>query len=45
MNTPPDILLTTPEPLEPMFVSTKLDPRMLFAGLRAWWIDETHALP
>lgn len=39
----PDILLTTPESLEAMLVSTKVDPRTLFAGLRAVVVDEVHA--
>ena len=39
----PDILLTTPESLEAMLVSTKVDPRVLFAGLRAVVVDEVHA--
>src|SRR6185312_12475706 len=29
----PDVLLTTPESLESMLVSTKVDPRILFDGL------------
>jgi ATP-dependent helicase Lhr and Lhr-like helicase len=39
----PDILLTTPESIESMLVSTKVDPRVLFTGLRAVVIDEIHA--
>lgn len=39
----PDILLTTPESLEAMLVSTKVDPRVLFSGLRAVVVDEVHA--
>ncbi|RYF58320.1 MAG: DEAD/DEAH box helicase [Comamonadaceae bacterium] len=39
----PDILLTTPESLEAMLVSTKVDPRALFSGLRAVVVDEVHA--
>jgi len=39
----PDILLTTPESLESMLVSTLADPRQLFAGLRAIVVDEVHA--
>lgn len=39
----PDILLTTPESLEAMLVSTKVDPRVLFAGLQAIVVDEIHA--
>lgn len=40
----PDILLTTPESLEAMLVSTKVDPGRLFAGLRAVVVDEVHAI-
>jgi ATP-dependent helicase Lhr and Lhr-like helicase len=43
MRDPPDILLTTPESLESMLVSTKVEPEQLFAGLRAIVIDEVHA--
>ncbi len=39
----PDILLTTPESLEAMLVSTKVDPRILFSGLRGVVVDEVHA--
>lgn len=39
----PDILLTTPESLESMLVSTKVDPRVLFSGLCAVVVDEIHA--
>lgn len=39
----PDVLLTTPESIESMLVSTKVDPRVLFSGLRAVVIDEIHA--
>lgn len=39
----PDILLTTPESLEAMLVSTKVDPRVVFSGLRAVVVDEIHA--
>ena len=40
----PDILLTTPESIESMLVSTKVDPRVLFSGLRAVVVDEVHAV-
>lgn len=40
---PPDILLTTPESLEVMLVSTRIDHRVLFAHMRAVIIDEVHA--
>lgn len=39
----PDVLLTTPESLESILVSTKVDPRILFDGLRAVVVDEIHA--
>lgn len=39
----PDILLTTPESLESMLVSTLADPRSLFANVRAIVVDEVHA--
>jgi ATP-dependent Lhr-like helicase len=40
---PPDLLLTTPESLESMLVSTSVDHERLFAGLRAVIVDEVHA--
>jgi len=40
---PPDVLLTTPESLEVMLISRRVDERQLFAGLRAVIIDEIHA--
>ncbi|MEU8338726.1 DEAD/DEAH box helicase [Micromonospora tulbaghiae] len=39
----PDILLTTPESLESMLVSTRVDHRLFFAGLHAVVVDEVHA--
>lgn len=39
----PDVLLTTPESLEAMLVSTKVDPRALFSGLQTVVVDEVHA--
>jgi len=39
----PDILLTTPESLESMLVSTLLTPEELFADLRTVVVDEVHA--
>lgn len=39
----PDILLTTPESLESMLVSTLANPRALFADVRAVVVDEVHA--
>ena len=43
MRDPPDILLTTPESLESMLVSTKVEQGRLFGGLRAIVVDEVHA--
>ena len=43
MRDPPDILLTTPESLESMLVSTKVEQGRLFAGLQAIVVDEVHA--
>lgn len=40
---PPDILLTTPESLEVMLVSSKVDHQQLFANVRTVIIDEVHA--
>ena len=40
---PPDILLTTPESIEVMLVSTKTDPRGLLGQVRAVVVDELHA--
>lgn len=40
---PVDILLTTPESLEAMLMSTHVPVRSLFAGLEAVIIDEVHA--
>ena len=40
---PPDLLLTTPESLESMLVSTGVDHRRLFTDLRAVIVDEVHA--
>ncbi|WP_252180108.1 DEAD/DEAH box helicase [Endozoicomonas sp. 4G] len=40
---PPDILLTTPESLEVMLVSSRIDHRYLFADVRTVIIDEVHA--
>lgn len=39
----PDVLLTTPESLEAMLVSTRVDHRAHFADLRAVIVDELHA--
>jgi len=43
LNDPPDILLTTPESLESMLVSRRVDHRALFSGVRAIIVDEVHA--
>jgi ATP-dependent Lhr-like helicase len=40
---PPEILLTTPESLEGMLVSTKVDHRRLFGDVRVVVVDELHA--
>ena len=40
---PPDILLTTPESLEVMLVSRRIDHRRLFGNLQCVIIDEVHA--
>jgi ATP-dependent Lhr-like helicase len=39
----PDCLLTTPESLEAMLISTRVEHRQVFAGVRAVIIDELHA--
>jgi ATP-dependent Lhr-like helicase len=43
LRDPPDMLLTTPESLESMLVSTKVEHERLFADLRAVVVDEVHA--
>ena len=43
LRDPPDLLLTTPESLEAMLVSTKTDQHRLFTGVRAIVVDEVHA--
>lgn len=40
---PPDCLLTTPESLEAILVSTKIDHRQFFKSIQAIVIDELHA--
>lgn len=40
---PPDILLTTPESLEAMLVSTMVNPREHFANVQCVIVDEVHA--
>jgi ATP-dependent Lhr-like helicase len=43
LTSPPDVMLTTPESLEAMLVSTKVNPRDHFANVRAIVVDEVHA--
>lgn len=43
LREPPDCLLTTPESLEVMLVSPKIDARRLFSNLQVVIIDEIHA--
>ncbi|MFZ3415128.1 DEAD/DEAH box helicase [Arthrobacter sp. 3Tela_A] len=40
---PPDILLTTPESLEAMLVSQRVDHGSFFSGLRSIVVDELHS--
>lgn len=40
---PPDVLLTTPESLEAMFLSIRVDARRLLGGIRSVIVDEVHA--
>jgi ATP-dependent Lhr-like helicase len=40
---PPDVLLTTPESLEAMLISRRVNERWLFPHLRTVVIDEVHA--
>jgi ATP-dependent Lhr-like helicase len=40
---PPDILLTTPESIEVMLVSSRIDRAAFFADVRAVVVDELHA--
>ncbi len=39
----PDIILTTPESVEAVLISTRVDHRSLFGSLRAVVVDELHA--
>lgn len=39
----PDIILTTPESVEAILISTRVDHRSLFGSLRAVVVDELHA--
>lgn len=43
LREPADILLTTPESIEAMLMSSRVPARELFAGLQAVIIDEIHA--
>jgi ATP-dependent Lhr-like helicase len=43
LGDPPDVLLTTPESLEAMFLSTRVDADALLGAVRAVVIDEIHA--
>lgn len=44
LKEPSELLLTTPESLEVMLVSQRVDDQMLFGDLRTVIIDEVHAL-
>lgn len=43
LREPPDVLLTTPESLEAMFLSRRVDTPRLLGGVRAIVVDEIHA--
>lgn len=43
VSEPPDLLLTTPESLEVMLISKRVNHRSLFANLRCVVVDEIHA--
>ena len=43
MRDRPDLLLTTPESIEVMLVSSRSDPRVLFRDVQAVVVDELHA--
>lgn len=43
LREPPDCLLTTPESLEVMLISPKVDAQRLFSQLRVVIVDEIHA--
>src|SRR5262249_30080171 len=43
LREPPDCLLTTPESLEVMLISPRIEGRALFAKLRVVIVDEVHA--
>ena len=44
LKEPAELLMTTPESLEVMLVSRRVDARTLFGDLRIVVIDEVHAL-
>lgn len=43
LRDPPNVLLTTPESLEVMLVSRRVDHRVLFANVRCAIVDEVHS--
>ena len=43
LSSPPDIVLTTPESLEGMLISRKVDCRTWFGSVRSIIVDELHA--
>ena len=43
LTDPPDVLLTTPESLEVMLVTPRVEHQTLFSGIQAVVIDEVHA--
>lgn len=43
LSTSPDVLLTTPESVEAIFVSARIDHQSLLSGLHAVVVDELHA--
>lgn len=43
MREQPDLLLTTPESIEVMLVSSQSEPRVLFRNIQAVVVDELHA--
>lgn len=43
LRAPPDVLLTTPESIEAMFLSTRVDARAFFGQVRTVVADEIHA--
>ncbi|MFM7165473.1 MAG: DEAD/DEAH box helicase [Planctomycetaceae bacterium] len=43
LRDPPEVLLTTPESLEVMLLSSRVDHRAMFADLRVVIVDEVHS--